>query len=418
MHTLLILSLLLLLGKATPYLFNKIKLPPLVGLIFLGIILGPTLLGVIEPPELTASSFKERVVSHYGNEKETVELSEMLPSQVTWEIIHFFSLIGVIILLFIAGLETDIRTFVRAGKTSSMVAFGGIVFPFILGFLVSLLFDPANINRALLVGTLLTATSVSVSVMSLMAHKKIQSKEGTTIITAAIIDDIIGIIILSIVLAAISGDKNGVLINILLMVVYLVGSVAFGWFLVPFFMNISKKMSEPKSVTAVALALMFLFAAAAELSHIAGITGAYLAGLFIGRTHLKKAVKENIEIIGHSLFVPLFFIFIGLQIDLKQGNYNWGFIILFVLVALVGKFVGSGLLARLSGFSMKSSFIIGAGMMPRGEVALVIASLGLRYSNIFDPGIIAATVLLIITSSFLTPILLERGFVGKEAKHA
>jgi len=155
---------------------------------------------------------------------------------------------------------------------------------------------------------------------------------------------------------------------------------------------------------------------------VASITGAYMAGLFIGRTPFRQQLIEHIEVIGHSLFVSIFFVFIGLRIDLASGSYHWPFILGFVVLAILSKALGAGFLARLGGFSTRSSFIIGSGMIPRGEVALVIASIGLSQPQFFGTGEFTATVILVIVSSLLTPLLLNAGYAGgtnlKEVQNA
>ena len=393
-------------------------MPAVVGLIALGLLLGPTVLSLVSPGSLSPDALCEHMRENVSGEDNGKILTEILPQQVQFELIRFFALVGVSILLFMAGLETDPATMLRAGRSSLAIASGGVALPFLSGCLLSLLFSPGNMPRALLTGTILTATSVSVSAMSLMGMKKIQSREGTAILTAAIIDDLLGIIILSVVLATISGDRSQMMTTATYMVAYLGMAVAAGMFLVPFLMNVTRRLSGPMSANAVALGLMFLFAGCAEVSHVAGITGAYLAGLFVGRTQLRDTVRRGMETIGHSLFVPFFFIFIGLQIDLKQGPYNWGFISLFLLVAVLGKILGSGLMARASGFRARSAFTIGAGMIPRGEVTLVIASVALHHSGVLDASTFAATVMLVIVSSFITPLLMSWGFAERGKTHA
>jgi Kef-type K+ transport system membrane component KefB len=416
-HPLIILALLVFLGKGIAVLSDYAKIPPVVGMILLGLLLGPTGLGLVEPGDISMELLRQRLTAIHGTGG-TEGLMELLPGQVSYEIIRFLALIGVVILLFIAGLETDLRVLSRAGKTASVVAVGGIVVPFALGFGVSLLFFPGNFSRALVLGTILTATSVSISVMSLMALKRIQSKEGTTILTAAIIDDVAGIVVLSVVLAVIAGDRFSLLLSLGMIVGYLAVAILVGWFLIPLIMNLSRRMNVSMSVNAVALSLMFLFAGAAEISRVAAITGAYLAGLFIGRTQVRNTVREGIETIGHTLFIPIFFIFIGIQIDFGQGQLDLLFALSFVAVAIVGKIAGSGIAAWLGGFSPKKAFAIGAGMVPRGEVALVIASLGMQYPGALDASGFTATVVLVMVSSLVTPILLARAYRQKETANA
>ncbi len=415
MQTFIVLGILIFSGKLVSYLSEKIHLPPVTGMIALGILLGPTVIGLIEPSHLTPEKVFETLTHHHEEHESIEHLMEYFPKQMSFEIIHFLALVGVVILLFNAGLETDLKTVAQAGKISTLVALGGLILPFALGFGISLLFSPGNINKALFIGTILTATSVSVSAISLMALKKLQTREGTTILTAAIIDDVIGIIILSIVIAVISGDRQELINSIVLIIIYMITAILFGWFIIPMLMNFSKMMNIPMSLTATALALMLIFAGLAELSKVAGITGAYLAGMFIARTKYREQVMEGIETIGNSIFIPLFFIFIGLQINLRHGPYDIPFITLFVLAAVLGKIFGSGIMAYVSGFSLKRSFTVGSGMVPRGEVALVIASIGLSYPGVLDTSAFTATVILVIVSSLITPIFLEKGFGSKGA---
>lgn len=418
MYTLIVIGILIFSSKIVSVLCRRINLPSVVGMILLGIVLGPTVTGVVAPRQMTPETVRERLLEHFPGDQPVQHLSVALPKHMAFEMVHFMSIVGVIILLFLAGLETDLHTFARAGKVSFLVAVGGVILPFGFGFGLSMLFAPGNVNRAMIVGTILTATSVSISVMSLMGIKKLQSPEGTTILTSAIIDDVIGIVILSISLAMISGDRSELARAIFLMSIYLVGAIAIGWFTVPFIMNLSKRMNVPMASNAIALSLMFLFAGTAEYSRIAAITGAYLAGLFIGRTQLKDSVREAMEIIGHSFFIPLFFIYIGLQIDLKEGTYNWAFVFMFVVLAILGKVAGSGILARISGYTTRSSLVVGFGMVPRGEVALVIASLGLQHPEVLDPSVFTATVILVIVTSFITPLVLTKLFEPKVIRHA
>jgi Kef-type K+ transport system membrane component KefB len=287
-----------------------------------------------------------------------------------------------------------------------------------MGFGLALAFQPDNIPRALVIGAICTATSVSVTAMSLISLKRVQSREGTTILTAAVIDDIIGIILLSVVLAVISGDRHELYASALFIVGYLVAAIVCGWFLVPMVMNLSKKMDVTMGVNAVALSLMFLFAGVAEVSRVASITGAYLAGVFVGRTQFRHTVREGLETIGHSFFIPLFFIFIGLQVNLRTGTFDWQFIVLFILTGVLSKIVGAGLMARWARFSWRRSLAVGGGMVPRGEVALVIASIGIHYPGILTSSAFTATVLLVVASSLIAPFLLAQGFAGKESSHA
>lgn len=418
MHTFVILAILVFLGKVVTALSDRVKLPTVIGMIVLGIALGPTGIGMIRSQELSPREVAEALAEHHESTENMETLMTVFPRQMSFEIVRFLAMIGVTVLLFMAGLETDLRTLARAGKASTMIAIGGVVLPFALGFGLALLFQPDNYGRALAIGAISTATSVSVTAMSLISLKRVQSPEGTAILTAAVIDDIIGIILLSVVVAVISGDRNELYASTGLIAGYLAAAIVCGWFLVPLVMNLSKKMDVTMGVNAVALSLMFFFAGVAEVSRVAGITGAYLAGVFVGRTRFRHTVRDGIETIGHSLFIPLFFIFIGLQVNLRAGTFNWLFIVLFILTAVLGKVIGAGLMARLARFSWRRSLAVGGGMVPRGEVALVIASIGLHYPNVLTSSAFTATVLLVVASSLIAPFLLARGFAEKETMNA
>ncbi|MBD3315559.1 MAG: cation:proton antiporter [Chitinivibrionales bacterium] len=418
MHTFLILAILIFLGKAIAALSDRIKLPTVIGMIALGIALGPTGVGMIRTQELSPAEVSETLAEHHENIENIETLMTVFPRQMSFEIIRFLASIGVTVLLFMAGLETDLRTLARAGKASVLIAIGGVVIPFAMGFGLSLLFQPSNYVRAAVIGAISTATSVSVTAMSLISLKRVQSREGTTILTAAVIDDIIGIILLSVVVATISGDRRELYTSAAFIVGYLIAAIVIGWFVVPFVMNLSKKMDVTMGVNAIALSLMFFFAGVAEISRVASITGAYLAGVFVGRTQFRHTVREGLETIGHSFFIPLFFIFIGLQVNLTKGTFDWVFIALFILTGIAGKIIGAGAMARAARFSWRRSLAVGGGMVPRGEVALVIASIGLHYPNVLTSSAFTATVLLVVASSLVAPFLLARGFAGKESAHA
>lgn len=415
MHVLILLALLLFLSLGVSWLCRRIKLPSVVGMIALGIVLGPTVMDVVEPPGPELEQWKEVLKEAEGAPE---RFGEIFPKTFAFEIVHFIATVGVVMLLFIAGLETDLNRLLRVGTTSVYVAVGGIVVPFGLGFGLSLLFAPENLARAMVVGTILVATSVSISVMSLMGLKKVQSREGTTILTSAIIDDVIGIILLSIVLSFLGEEEGRLVKGLALIAVFLLGACLLGWFAIPFVVNLSRRMDSSAGINMGALSLMFLFAGVAEVSGVAAITGSYLAGLFVGRTQHRATIRESMEIMAHSLFVPVFFVFVGLQTNLAEGTYNWLFIALFVVAAIASKLVGSGLAARMRGFSARSSFAIGAGMVPRGEVALIIALIGMRDTQVLDAGIFTATVIMVVLTSLVTPLMLERAFVEKEVSHA
>jgi len=355
----------------------KFKMPPVLGMIITGILLGPSVLDIVK----------------------------------TDIVIQWLAKLGVILLLFTAGLDTDVAQMKSQGRASLMAAAGGVVVPFALGFFTSRFFG-LDIFSATLIGTVLMATSVSVTVMTLIDLKKLHSSEGTTILGAAIIDDIIGIMMLTFVFG-LHGGENNILVSMAKILGYFVASFLVGFFLFRPIIRFTRKLEVEAGVVAVALSLCFFFAWAAEKAGMAEITGAYIAGLFVGQTRSKRTVSEGVETLGQSFFVAIFFINIGLETQLRDISGNPGFIIFIILFAVVGKILGSGVGAKIGGFSLQQSTRIGIGMVPRGEVALIISAMALA-RGIFTQTEYSTTVLIVIFSAILTPPLLKWAFKEKE----
>ncbi|RKX87303.1 MAG: cation:proton antiporter [Spirochaetes bacterium] len=376
-HFLLHLAVILILSKYVAAISIKFKMPPVLGMIVAGILIGPSALDIVK----------------------------------TDVVIQWLAKLGVILLLFTAGLDTDIVQMKSQGKASLLTAFGGVVLPFALGFFTSKFFGLDTFS-SILIGTVLMATSVSVTVMTLIDLKQLHSSEGTTVLGAAIIDDIVGILMLTFVFGLHGGDNN-IILSISKIIGYFIVSFLIGFFLFKPIIRFTKKLNVESGVVTIALALCFLFAWAAEKSGMAEITGAYIAGLFIGQTRFKRTVSEGIETIGQSFFVAIFFINIGLETHLENITGNPGFIILIILFAITGKILGGGLGARIGGFSLEQSTRIGIGMVPRGEVALIISAMALT-RGIFTQTEYSTTVLIVIISALLTPPLLKLAFREKE----
>jgi len=376
-HFLLHLAIILILSKYVAALSIKFKMPPVLGMIITGILLGPSLLDIVK----------------------------------TDIVIQWLAKLGVILLLFTAGLDTDVAQMRSQGKASLMTAAGGVLVPFALGFFTSRFFG-LDVFSATLIGTVLMATSVSVTVMTLIDIKKLHSSEGTTILGAAIIDDVIGILMLTFVFG-IHGGENNLLISMGKILGYFVVSFLVGFFLFKPIIRFTRKLEVEAGVVAVALSLCFFFAWAAEKAGMAEITGAYIAGLFVGQTRSKRTVSEGVETLGQSFFVAIFFINIGLETQLRDITGNPGFIILIIVFAVVGKILGSGVGAKIGGFSLKQSTRIGVGMVPRGEVALIISAMALA-RGIFTQTEYSTTVLIVILSAILTPPLLKWTFKERD----
>jgi len=376
-NNLLIIALILLIAAIIRGVSAKLKLPPVIGLLLLGVILGPSMLHTVEYTEL----------------------------------IHWLGEVGVLFLLFEAGLETDIKRLKRDSAQALPPALGGIIFPLIAGSAL-VMFSTGNLPEALVVGVILTATSVSVSVMTLYDMGKIKGIEGRCIVNAAIIDDIIGILLVTI-LFAIFGDKGSEGANSFLPFIKILAFFVFifisGKYLMPLFFNNLKKLLLDDSLIKLTIFVLFIFAWMAEYAELAAITGAYFAGLFLGQTQYSKKITSSIRMIGKALFVDIFFVGIGLQFNLFDMNVHYSFVIGFILIAIFSKLIGAGIGVRLTGLDNIRAFRIGSGMIPRGEVALIVANMALK-RNLISSDILSATILMVIVTALITPLLLKHGF--------
>ncbi len=375
-HFLLHLAIILIFSKYIAAVSLKFKMPPVLGMIIVGVILGPSALDIVK----------------------------------TDIVIQWLAKLGVIMLLFSAGIDTDLDQMKSQGKVSLLTATGGVVTPFILGFFTSRFFGFDNFS-AVLIGTVLMATSVSVTVMTLIEMKRLHSPEGTTVLGAAIIDDVMGILMLTFVFG-LHGGNGQILVSIARIVGFFILAFLVGFFLFKPIMHFTKKIHVEEGVLTTALALCFLYAWAAEKAGIAEITGAYIAGLFIGQTRFKRTVSEGIETLGQSFFVAIFFINIGLETHLENISGDPLFFILIIVFAIAGKILGAGAGAKLGGFTLKQSTRIGVGMIPRGEVALIISSMALA-QNIFTQTEYSTVVLVVIFSALAAPPLLKLVFKEK-----
>lgn len=359
--------------KAAGALSVRLGQPAVLGKLIAGIIIGPAVLGWVKPDDF----------------------------------IGHFSEIGVLLLMFIAGLETDLEQLRKNWKPSFAVAIGGIILPFIGGYGAAAAFGLSN-NEALFLGLLLCATSVSISVQTLKEMGKLQSREGTTILGAAVVDDVLVVILLAVMMSFLipaSDVSVGLLIGKKLLFFVVVGLA--GWLLVPRFLKWFAPLKVTETVMSAGLIICFAFSYFADEMGIAGIIGAFAAGIAVSQTPYKHQVESKIEPIAYTLFVPVFFVSIGLHITFEGVGEQLFFIVLVTLVAGVTKLLGGGLGARLTGFNNRSSIAIGAGMVSRGEVALIIAASGLE-SGLLPEKYFTSVVLVVILTTLITPPMLKQ----------
>lgn len=357
----------------------KLKMPPVVLIILTGLFLGPSVLNVFTSNQ----------------------------------IIEWIAAVGVLFLLFEAGLETDTRMLKQDSKLAVMPALGGIIVPFATAFFLTWFFTQ-NVIISVFVGSIFTATSVSISVLTLFDMDKVRSVEGRCIINSAIIDDIIGILLITFIIALTVDDLSttpsaALFVSVLKILIFFILAIIFGVFIIkPLFVNL-KMISENNSVLSLAIGIVFMYSWFAELTGVAAITGAYLAGMFFSRTQYRNMLLEGVGKISKSFFIDIFFISIGLGINIFTGKIELLYLVLFVLLAILSKFVGVFLGAKFSGLDVIRSVRIGTGMIPRGEVAIILANMGLA-RNLITQTEFSATIVLVIFSGLITPVLLRMSF--------
>ncbi|MGO4545055.1 cation:proton antiporter [Paenibacillus sp. 2TAB23] len=373
------LALIIAATKAAGHLSVKLGQPAVLGKLIVGIILGPAFLGWIQPGEF----------------------------------IDHFAEIGVLLLMFIAGLETDLNQLRQNWKSAFAVAIGGIILPFIGGFAVASWLGLSQ-SESLFLALLLCATSVSISVQALKELNQLNSKEGSTILGAAVVDDVVVVILLAVMLSLL-GTAESVSIPALIgkKALFFVVVIAVSIWVVPVFMKLIARLKVTEALMSGALIACFSFAYFAEKMGVAGIIGAFAAGIAISQTSFRHEVEKKVEPIAYTLFVPVFFVSIGLNITLDGVGNQLIFIIVLSLVAILSKLFGGGLGARLTGFNNRSSLAIGAGMVSRGEVALIISASGLQ-SGLLPQIYFTAVVMVIMITTLVTPPMLKLIFPSAE----
>lgn len=373
------LAIIIVAGKMCGIIARQLKAPQVVGMIIAGLLIGPSVLGWVRQTEF---------------------LSEMAE-------------IGVILLMFSAGLETDLKELVKTGLVATLIACAGVFVPLVLGTVLYMLFygwaavGTEEFIRAVFIGCIMTATSVSITVQSLREMGHLKGKVGTTILSAAIIDDVIGIIVLTFVIGFKSPDSNPgkVIINTVL---FFALALVLGMIFYRVFKALDNKYPHTRRIPIIGLALCLIMAYVAERYFgIADITGAYVAGIILCSIRDSAYIEEKIDINSYMMFGPVFFASIGLKTSIEGiDSALIVFALAFVLVALISKVIGCGFMSRICGFKGYDCLKIGVGMMTRGEVALIVAQKGLSV-GLMSSQYFTAVILLIIISSVSVPILLK-----------
>lgn len=373
------LAIIIIAAKFFGIVARKCKAPQVVGEIVAGLIIGPSILGLVDQTDFL------------------LQMAE----------------IGVILLMFSAGLETDLKELVKTGPVATLIAGAGVLVPLIGGALLYMAFYGAapwaseEFYKAVFMGVILTATSVSITVQALKEMGRLKGKVGTTILSAAIIDDVIGIIVLTFVVGFKNPDSNpaGVVISTLLFFAF---AIVVGYIFYRIFKYVDTRYPHTRRIPIAGLALCLAMAYIAEKYFgIADITGAYVAGIILCSIRDSNYIAEKMDINSYMIFGPLFFASIGLKTNIDNLNVSiLLFSLAFVVVGLITKIIGCGLIARLCRFGSGDALKIGVGMMTRGEVALIVAQKGLSV-GLLAPVYFTSVILLIIFSSIITPVILK-----------
>ncbi len=376
---LLIIAVILLSTKVFGLISERVHMPQVVGALLAGVVLGPSVLGLVQETDFLLKT----------------------------------SEIGVIILMFMAGLDTDLEELKKTGLASFVIALIGVVVPLAAGTVLYLGFfpdagDPLHMLKAVFIGVVLTATSVSITVETLREMGKLKGKVGTAILGAAIIDDIMGIIVLTLVSGMTDPNVNPLSV-IARIAAFFVLLVVVGLVMYRLFRAITREWSNHRRVAIYALSFCLIMAFVAEhYFGIADITGAYFAGLILcNLMEAREYINKKMNIVSYMIFSPIFFASIGIKTELHgmTASLLW-FSVVLLIVAILTKIIGCGLGARMMKFNWTDSLSIGLGMVSRGEVALIVAQKGAQ-TGLVDSHLFPPIVLMVIVTTLITPILLK-----------
>lgn len=323
-------------------------------------------------------------------------------------LVEDFSEIGVILLMFLAGIESDLSLLRKYFRPGMYVAVLGILFPVLLGTLGGNLFH-IPLNESFFLGLILAATSVSISVEVLKELNVINTKEGSTILGASVVDDILVVLIVSLsmsFLGAKSGNDNPLGIMLVEQVLFFVAIFFLIRWGAPYLMRLSNKLLAESSVIIVSLILCLSMSYLADFIGLSSVIGAFFTGVAIGQTKVWKEVQYNVEAIGYAVFIPVFFVSIGLEVSFNGMSDQVILILVLTLLAVVSKLFGGFFGSKLAGFGNHSSMMVGSGMISRGEMALIIVQLGFQAQLVIQK-YYSAFILVILFTTLSSPFLLK-----------
>jgi len=385
---LILVAIAIILAKIFGFLIDKIKQPAVIGEIIAGFLVGSYGIGALSGISFSIFSWN-------------IEFPQIDYVHGDFEI---FAQLGILFLMFISGLETSLPKLKAMGKNSTYIAIGGVVVPLILGILSGIYFG-YSWSVSLVIGLTLIATSVGISVKTLMDLHILHTNSGITILGAAVIDDIIGIILLAFLL----GIDSPLVVSVKI-IIFFIFAFYFGLKIMDKILDLGEKIRLPKALLSISLAILLFYSFFATQCGITAIIGAFVAGLIIGDTMKSKKIVEDVKIIGYGFFIPLFFVWVGASVDLSAFAVIGLFALVIIFVSVIGKIIGCGIIAKLSGMSTHESILVGVGMIPRLEMAIITATTAQKYgllSGDVASQILATTILVCIVTALITPILIK-----------
>ena len=396
----LLVALALIFARLLGYLFHRLKQPAVIGEIIAGIILGGL--------AITFFSGKTFQIFDYSFVVSHINYSS--------EYFGFIAEIGILFLLFISGLEIRVSRLKKTSKTSSFVAVGGVILPFLLGF-VSGIFLGFGTQESIVIGLILIATSVGVTARTLMDLHVIDTDSGGAILGSAVIDDVIAVLLLAFAIG-IESLMDAVWVGVRIAVFFLI-FLYLGLKVIDKILDLGEKIHLPRSFLSFSLAILLLYAYFADKAGLSGIIGAFVAGVIIGQNFRSRQIEEDFKTIGYGFFIPLFFVWIGAL--LWGGDYgNVESLaqivivsIVIITVSIIGKIIGSGLGAKITGMTNRESLQVGVGMVPRMEMALIIAAAAISHGFVTAfraHQILVVTILMVVVTTLITPFLIKVTF--------
>jgi Kef-type K+ transport system membrane component KefB len=365
------LAVILLAAKLGAEIFNRLRQSPMLGEILAGVILGPSVLALFHESD----------------------------------ILDIFAEIGIIFMIFMLGLETNVANLRKVGGRAAAIAVAGIVVPFAAGWFLGKAIG-SSWETSLFFGAILTATSVAITARTLMDMDLTRSKLAQTILAAAVIDDIAGLLVLAIVLTVTGGgEQGGIGLTLTKEGIFLLIIFPVFWYGIPLVTRWLKRLEGEGALFVMVLGLTFLFSYLAQLAGLATIVGAFLIGLIFGRTSEGVSIQEQVEPI-YFFMAPIFFVSIGIAVHLDELWATLVFALIFSAVAVATKILGGALGGMVSRMRLSAAALVGIGMIPRGEVGLIVADLGLE-GGIIDQSIFSAAAFMSVVTILVTPTLLK-----------